>query len=155
MTRLVIGIGTYNRGDDAAGLAVAERVRAARLAGVVVKRLAGDQLGLLDAWAEDAEEPDAMYVVDAMCSDSPPGTIVRFDAVTPLESRFTHRGTHTFSLADVIELARALGELPEHLTGYGIEGGTFATGAPLSPEADAAIKDVTSRLIQELACAPG
>jgi hydrogenase maturation protease len=154
MTRLVIGIGTYNRGDDAAGLAVAEGVRAAGLPGVVVKQLAGDQLGLLDIWADKATEKDAVYLVDAMCSGSPPGTIARFNAVTPLGSRFTHRGTHTFSLADVIELARSLSELPEHLTGYGIEGATFAIGAPLSPQATEAIKDVTSKLLKELTCAP-
>jgi len=151
MTSLVIGIGTYNRGDDAAGLQVASRVGAACLPGVVVKQLAGDQLGLLDAWASS----DTVYVVDATCSGSPAGTVVRFDAVTPLESRFTHRGTHTFSLADVIELARSLGELPERLTGYGIEGACFDIGAPLSASAIQAVADVADRLIEELACAPG
>jgi hydrogenase maturation protease len=155
MTRLVIGIGTYNRGDDAAGLAVAEGVRNAGLPGVVVKQLAGDQLGLLDVWADKATQPDGVFVIDAMCSGSPAGTVARFDAATPLGSRFDHRGTHTFSLADVIELARSLSELPEHLTGYGIEGATFAIGAPMSPQAAKAVKDVTSRLIEELACAPG
>jgi len=155
MTSLVIGIGTYNRGDDAAGLAVAERVDAAGLPGVIVRRLAGDQLGLLDAWADDTSGSDPVYVIDAMCSGSPVGTIARFDAVTPLGTRFAHRGTHTFSLADVIELARALGELPEHLTGYGIEGACFDTGAPLSPSATMAVAEVASRLIEELACTPG
>jgi hydrogenase maturation protease len=62
---LVIGIGTgignADRGDDAAGLAVARLVRAAAPAGVTVLELDGDQLELLDARDGAAE----VYLVDA------------------------------------------------------------------------------------------
>jgi Ni,Fe-hydrogenase maturation factor len=53
---LVIGIGNPDRGDDAAGLAVARNVRAAAPAGVAVIELDGDQLALLDAWDGAAYE---------------------------------------------------------------------------------------------------
>ncbi len=145
-TRLVIGIGNHDRGDDAVGLAVAERIRAAAPLGVEIIMLDGDQLGLLDAWANAAE----VYVIDAVCSGSPPGTVFRFDAARPLPARFSHRGTHTFSLADVVELARALGTLPPHLTGYGIEGHRFDMGDPLSPETSKAVEIVAERLLREL-----
>jgi hydrogenase maturation protease len=85
---------------------------------VTVTELGGDQLALLDVW-EGAVE---VYVVDAICSGGDPGTVRRFDASFPLGDGFQHRGTHLFSLADVIELARALHRLPARLTGYGIEG---------------------------------
>jgi hydrogenase maturation protease len=150
-TTLVIGVGNYDRGDDAAGLAVAERIRAAHLPGVGVMELDGDQLGLLDAWANAAE----VYVVDAVCSGSPPGTIYRFDAARPLSNRFRHRGTHTFSLADVVELARVLGTLPPRLTGYGIEGRTFEIGAALSPETSGAVQAVANLLLRDLQELPG
>jgi hydrogenase maturation protease len=143
---LVIGIGNPDRGDDAAGLAVAGKVRAAAPAGISVIELGGDQLALLDAWDGDAD----VYVVDAVCSGGAAGTVYRFDAATPLGGDFSHRGTHLFSLADVIELARALGRLPARLTGFGIEGAGFELGAPLSPEAEAAVRNVAGQILDEL-----
>jgi len=144
---LVIGIGNPARGDDAAGLAVARRIREAAAPGdVTVTELAGDQLALLDAWTGARE----VYVIDAVCSGGTPGTVYRFDAAEPLTAHFWHRGTHTFSLADVIELARALGRLPARLTGFGIEGATFEPGVPLSPEVEAAVEAVTVLLLGEL-----
>ena len=143
---LVIGIGNPARGDDAAGLAVARRIRDAAPGDVTVAELAGDQLALLDAWTGARE----VYVIDAVCSGGTPGTVYRFDAAEPLTAHFWHRGTHTFSLADVIELARALGRLPARLTGFGIEGATFEPGAPLSPEVEAAVEAVTALLLGEV-----
>ena len=90
------------------------------------------------------------FVVDAVCSGGAPGTVYTFNAAQSLEARFRHRGTHTFSLADVIELARALDRLPAHLAGYGIEGAAFELGAGLSPEVEAAVEAVTGRLLAEL-----
>ena len=144
---LVIGIGNPTRGDDAAGLVVAGRIREAAAPGdVTVTELAGDQLALLDAWTGARE----VYLIDAVCSGGTPGTVYRFDAAEPLTARFWHRGTHTFSLADVIELGRALGRLPARLTGFGIEGAMFEPGAPPSPEVEAAVEAVTALLLREL-----
>jgi hydrogenase maturation protease len=145
--RLVIGVGNPDRGDDAAGLAVARAVRNAAPHDVSVRELDGDQLALLDAW-DDAGE---VYVVDAVCSGGRPGAICRFDGSHPLGGGFRQRGTHMFSLAEVIELGRALGRLPARLAGYGIEGATFALGAGLSPEAEAAAGVVADQILRELA----
>lgn len=143
---LVIGIGNPDRGDDAAGLAVASEVRAAAPAGTAVIELAGDQLALLDAWDGAAD----VYVVDAICSGASAGSVYRFDASVPLARDFSHRGTHLFSLADVIELARALGRLPARLRGFGIEGAGYELGAPLSPEAEAAVRTVAEQILHDL-----
>lgn len=144
---LVIGIGNPDRGDDAAGLVVARRIRAAtRPCEVTVRELVGDQLALLDEWTGATE----VYVVDAVCSGGTPGTVYKFDAADALTERFRHRGTHTFSLADVIELARALGRLPRRLAGFGIEGASFAIGDGLSPQAEAAVDEVTEVLLNDL-----
>jgi len=144
---LVIGIGNPDRGDDAAGLLVARRVREVTArSDVQVTELVGDQLGLLDAWTGARD----VYVIDAVSSGGPVGAVYRFDDVGSLDARFAHRGTHTFSLADVVALGQALGRLPEHLAGYGIEGGTFQVGAKLSPAVEAAVGIVTSLLSDEL-----
>ena len=69
-----------------------------------------------------------------------------------LAKQFAGRGykVDLFSLADVIELARALGQLPGQLTGYGIEGGSFAIGDGLSQEAAVAVDKVASLLLNDL-----
>jgi hydrogenase maturation protease len=143
---LLIGVGNADRGDDAAGLMVARRVAAAAPGGVTVTELSGDQLGLLDAWEGQSE----VWVTDAVCSGAAPGTMYRFDAATPLGAPLSRRGTHALSLADVIELARALGRLPGRLVGYGIEGAAFEPGAPLSSAVDAAARAVASQILREL-----
>jgi hydrogenase maturation protease len=76
--------------------------------------------------------------------------VVRFDSRCPLGARFQHRGTHTFGLADVIELARALDGLPSRLAGYGVEGAAFEFGTGLSPDVESAVQSVTSQLLREL-----
>jgi hydrogenase maturation protease len=145
---LVIGVGNPDRGDDAAGLEVAARVRAAVPAGIEVRELTGEPLALIDMWARSR----AVFLIDAVRSGGRPGDIYRFDAVAaPLDARFSHRGTHALGIADVIELARALECLPARLVGYGIEGGSFAAGSGLSPEAAAATRAVSARLLAELA----
>ena len=143
---LVIGIGNPDRGDDAVGLAVARRVRAAAPADVAVIELDGDQLALLDAWDGAAD----VYVVDATCSGAAPGSVIRFDASAPLGEDFSHRGTHLLSLADVIELARALDRLPARLRGFGIEGAAYDLGTPLSPEAERAARTVAEQIVLQL-----
>ena len=144
---LVIGIGTPDHGDDAAGLLVAERVRAAASPRTVtVRELVGDQLSLLDLWG-DARE---VYVIDAVRSGAPPGTVYRFDGADHLTSQFATTSTHAFGLADVIGLARALGELPVRLVGYGIEGALWKPGDPVSPQVMEAVGTVSRRLCLEL-----
>jgi hydrogenase maturation protease len=143
---LVIGIGNPDRGDDAVGLVVARRVRAAAPAEVAVIELDGDQLALLDAWEGAAD----VYVVDATCSGAEPGSVLRFDASAPLGEDFSRRGTHLFSLADVIELARALDRLPARVRGFGIEGAAYELGTPLSPAAELAARTVAEQIVREL-----
>jgi len=144
---LVIGIGTPDHGDDAAGLLVAERVRAvASPRTVTVRELVGDQLGLLDLWAGARE----VYVIDAVRSGGPPGAVYRFDGAERLTPHFANKSTHAFSLADVIELARAMDRVPPRLIGYGIEGTRWGLGDLVSAPVMAAVAALTRRLCLEL-----
>jgi hydrogenase maturation protease len=121
MTALVIGVGNPWRRDDGAGPAVAAKVGGAS---------ADDPLRLLDLWAGAAY----VIVVDASSSGASPGTVRRFDAAAaPLPAAVLRACTHLFGVPDAIELARALGRLPERLEVYTIEGAEFGHGAELSP----------------------
>ena len=106
---LVIGIGNTYRGDDAAGLAVAEWLRATAPPDVEVVRHEGEPISLLEEW----DQVPVVYLVDAMTSGAEPGNVCRFDAADgPLTARFRPRGSHALGVADAIELGRALGRLP-------------------------------------------
>ncbi len=145
--KVVIGVGNPHRGDDGAGLAVAERLAARRPAGVDVLRSGGEPASLLDAW----RGRERVVVVDATSGAGPPGTIHRFDAGrSPLPVSLRHASTHSFGLAAAVELARVLGRLPPRLVVYGIEGRAFEPGASLSPEVETAVEDVVARLLREV-----
>lgn len=143
---VVIGIGNSERGDDAAGRAVAQRLTGMLSRGVeVVER---EQATALLAAIDGAA---AVFVVDACASGAPAGTIHRFDAtMARLPDLAFAPSTHSLGLTAAIELARALGELPAHCIVYAIEGGSFDVGAPLSPPVSEAIVEVAQRLYTEV-----
>ncbi len=147
---LVVGLGNRYRRDDGAGLAVAARVRAASLPGVAVDELEGEPISLIDAW----DGARLVYLADAVSSGGEPGAVYRCDAASGLPPEpLRHRGTHAFSVADVVELGRALGRLPPRLIIYGIEGAEFGAGTGLSPKVEHAVGAVATRLVSELAVA--
>jgi hydrogenase maturation protease len=59
--------------------------------------------------------------------------------------------THALDPAQAIELARALGRLPARLVVWGVEGRSFALGAPPSAAVLAGIERLIERLTAELA----
>jgi hydrogenase maturation protease len=140
---LVIGVGNQLRGDDGAGLRVAELLTAR---GVEAVRCDGEPIELLDLWASRP----AAIVVDAVPGTSP-GRIWRLDAAAgELPAAFAERtSTHLIGLAEVIELGRSLGRLPTELTVIGIEGADFGLGRRLSAAVERAAAEVTSTLAAE------
>jgi hydrogenase maturation protease len=148
---VVVGVGNELRGDDAVGLAVARRLRG-RLPDVVeLVECEQEPSRLLDAWAG----ADVAFVVDAAGSGGEPGTIFRFDAsAEPVPARVFRSSTHAFGVGEAVELARALGRLPERIVVYGVEGSDFTAGAPLSAEVAAAVELVAARVEEEL-CTSG
>jgi hydrogenase maturation protease len=140
---ILIGVGNRWRGDDGAGLAVARRVRELAPDGVEVREVEGDATALVDAWS-GAEH---VVVIDAAESGAVPGTIQRFDArAQPLPVRSLRSSTHAFGVSDAVELARALGRLPDRLEVYAIEGESFVAGARLSPCVEAAVAELAGEL---------
>ncbi len=128
---LVVALGNELRGDDAVGLEIARRLRGVR---VIVSE--AEPTGLLD----ELEGADPLVLVDAARGGGAPGTVYRIDlAAEQLPAELFKGSTHHFSLADTVELARALGRLPERAYVVAVEGACFDTGAALSPEVEAAI----------------
>jgi hydrogenase maturation protease len=148
---IVVGVGNRLRGDDAAGLAVIDRLRTAGLPdGVRIVEREGEAVALIDEW-EAAEE---VIVVDAVRSGAPAGTVHRVDALAaPLPAAFARTSSHAFGIAETIELARALGRLPGRLEVYGIEGTEFGAGRELGPVVRRAGERLAAELTSRLGAA--
>jgi hydrogenase maturation protease len=143
---LVIGLGHPDRGDDALGTLVADRLSERAPAGVSVLAL-GETAHLLDVIGG----ADTVVIVDAALSGAPPGTIHRFDAhAAALPQAMFAMSTHAMGLAEAIELARALDLLPDRCIVYAVEGASFDLGRPLSPAVAAAVDDVIARVLDEV-----
>jgi hydrogenase maturation protease len=147
MRTVLIGIGNPLRGDDAAGVAVAERLRAAAPAGITVVACDAEPSRLIEAW----EGADSVVLVDAVASGAGPGTLHRFDAsAEPIEARALRSSTHAIGLAETIELARALGKLPPRVVVHGIEGASFEAGVPLTPAVEEAVGRLADLIVEEI-----
>ena len=101
----------------------------------------------MEAW-RGAEN---VVVVDAVRSGAAPGTLHRLDAhERPLPSQFFNYSTHAFSVAEAVEMSRALDQLPPHLSVYGIEGKDFAAGEGLSVEVEAGARKAVEQILKEI-----
>jgi hydrogenase maturation protease len=144
---VVIGVGNLYRRDDAAGIVVARHLRQEAPGHVTVMELEGEPTALLEAW----KEAHAVVLIDAVFSGAEAGTLHRLDAQAGAIPRELFRySTHAVTVAEAIELARALGRLPPKLVVYGIEGKDFTTGVGLSPEVEGRVDELAERVLREL-----
>jgi hydrogenase maturation protease len=145
--RLVIGIGNADRGDDTVGRLVARLLKGRLPADVAVLEHDGETTGLL----EELESADTAYLIDAAVSDSTAGAVRRFDCtVAALPADALQVSTHGLGLAEAIELARALEQLPARCVVFAIEASTVGTGSAVSGEIRAAAEAVAERIAEEL-----
>lgn len=144
---VVIGLGNKYRGDDAAGPALVERVRAANPGAVSYHDVAGDALALVDLW----DGADWAVVLDVAVSGAPAGRLHRMEAASGVLPKDLGRcSTHGFGLSEVVALARTLGRLPGRLVVYAVEGACFDSGAGLSQQVQAALDPAARRVCQEI-----
>jgi hydrogenase maturation protease len=144
---VVIGIGNPLRGDDAAGVAVADRLRPRVPTGVEVVACSEEPSRLMEAW----DGAESLVLVDTVSSGAEPGTLHRFEAgEVAVPARTFRSSTHAIGIADTIELARALGRLPQRVRVYGVEAGGFATGTPLTPAVETAVEALVHVVLNDL-----
>ncbi len=140
----IIGCGNLDRGDDAAGVMVARRLR---VLGIDADEQSGDSVSLMDSW----QGFETVIVVDALCSDHAPGEVRIWDAcASPLPKAALQCSTHALGLYEAVELARTLDRLPDKLLIYGIEGKQFAPGARPSAEVEKAVESVAQHIVELL-----
>ena len=142
---LVIGIGNDHRGDDGAGLAVAARLEAQGYAPVA--RCQGDLTTLMELWRGH----DHVRLVDMVrLENGNPGAIHRFDLSGTALPYTVACSSHGLSVAQAVELARALGELPVSIELIGIVGARTDAGAPMTKPVAAAVEVAACELLEGL-----
>lgn len=135
----IIGIGNPDRGDDAAGLVAAEKLRAWLPDAVAVHQHTGDGASLMLLW----EPNDDVVLIDAVTSGAAPGTVHRRDLLRdPFPRGMRTQTTHAFGVEEAVELARALHRLPASLRLIGIEAQDFTIGQGLSEAVRRAVGEV-------------
>jgi hydrogenase maturation protease len=143
---LIVGIGNIYRNDDGVGIRVARELAPHVPPRVEVKEGSGEGTALLEMWKGFR----SVFLTDALRSGAPAGTIRRFDLNEKrLPTESMRHSDHAFGVAEAVELARALDELPLRLILYGIEGQNFNAGDRLSPAVEKAIAIVVSQLLRE------
>lgn len=144
---LVIGVGNEYRKDDGAGLLAARNLKPRVGGDVSVLEQSGEAAALMESFSG----ADRVILIDAVQSGKAPGTVHCFEAGdAPLPAKLFRCSTHAFGVAESVELARALHQLPGQVTLYGIEGKDFASGVGLSPEVDRAVQKLCEQLTREL-----
>ena len=144
---LVIGIGNADRGDDAAGIEVARRLRTRGRQDARVCECGGSAACLLESW----QGRTRVILVDAASGAGRAGTVRRYEAHRkPLPTGLLHTSTHSWGVAEAIEIARVLGQLPAEVVVYAIEGKTFFPGRHLSPPVRRAVDRVEKRILRDL-----
>jgi len=133
-------------GDDAVGPVVLDRLAGRVKETIVLVESVGDATHLLDTWRDTR----LAVVVDAVVSGCVPGTVHRIDGLAGLPASWRSASTHLVGVAEAIELARAIGVLPDELVVYGIEIGEVEPGVTLSQEVEAAADRAVEALAIEL-----
>lgn len=127
----VVGIGNEYRRDDGVGIFIARSLRKRQMPNAAIQEHQREATGLIEQWRDFK----TVILVDAVSSGAAPGTIHRF-VIPPdeLPKSIFYASTHTFGIADCLELARTLNQLPSRVVVYGIEGRDFQMGVGISKE---------------------
>lgn len=145
--KLIIGIGNEFRGDDAAGLIAADMLRGKSIEDVTVKTCVREGSALLLLW----DGYHDVVLIDAVMSGSKPGTVTIIDLQSPEVDEQRYRAsTHSFSILEAVKLAGYVGNVPQKLRLYAIEGSNFSMCIALSPEVRAAVHAVVEMITAEL-----
>jgi hydrogenase maturation protease len=135
----IIGCGNPDRGDDGAGVLVAQRLREE---GLDAETHIGDSLALIEAWRSAGD----VIVVDAVVTGALAGTVHVWGGRPPRVPASPPVSSHGLDIGKTIELAEALDRLPARLRVFGIEGQQFDHGSNISPEVECAIASVVRRI---------
>ena len=137
---LVAGLGHPDRGDDAAGLVVADLVAELHLPFTAVRSSTTGLLGLID----EVATAERLLVVDAVLTGAPAGTVVLLHR-TEIAAAGAAFSSHGLDLAAEFALLDVLGRLPRDAWVLGVEIASVDAGTGLSPQVAATLDHLVAR----------
>jgi hydrogenase maturation protease len=145
----LIGIGNLWRGDDGAGIVLAERIRNESLPGLDVILHQGDGASLITLW----EGIDRVILVDAVCGQGAAGRLLRFDLNKEiLPEDIFPVSTHSLGIPEALQIVKTLHlPLPPSFLLFGITGERFDWGAKPSFDIVALGETFLNRIKGEMA----
>ncbi len=144
---IVIGVGNEFRHDDGIGPAVVSRLRRHGLPGVRLAVADGEPVRLIELWSGAR----FAVVVDAARAEPPcPGRIHRITWASALGTADPGGSSHGLGLGDAVELAGALGRLPDELVVFAVEPADLSIGSGLSPLVRNAVPKVAEAIVDEV-----
>jgi hydrogenase maturation protease len=147
MATIIIGMGNPVLSDDSVGVKIAQELQR-RLAGdngITAVELHTGGMRLVETMAGY----DRAFVIDAIVSGEPAGTIHKLNLADLPKTRFAH-SSHDGNLGVAFEFARAVGlRLPSEIRIWAIEAADVATfGEKLTPFVERAAAQVTGEVLR-------
>ena len=144
---VIIGIGHPDRGDDALGLIVIDKLKPHLPPEIVTKKCLGDLAQLIEYF----EAYPTIFLVDAMVTEAEAGTLHAFgnQDITSISTQ-CRSSTHAFDLGQTLALAKNLGIEMKDIRLFGIEAEQFEHGQPLSSKVTAQIDNLISTILMAL-----
>lgn len=142
---IIVGVGNPYRGDDGAGWAVIDGLKKRLNSNIELLKQKGDIAEIIDIFSTHP----CVYLVDA-CSSQAVHSWQRIDVlVQPIQEKHSLTSTHGFSIAQAVSLAKNLGQLPNKLILYAINGDHYAMSDVLSPSVKQSIDHVINEILNE------
>lgn len=149
---LVLGLGNILCSDDGLGVVAVASLRRRYEIPSDVEVLDGGTLGL--ALLSHISERDDVILVDAICADGPPGSLVRLEGDEVAPAVRDRLSVHQVGVADLLDALRLLGAYPRRLVLVGLVPETLELQVARSPAVEARIPQLVDRVVEE-ACRMG
>ena len=145
---LVLGLGNILLGDDGLGAAALARIEASYElpAGMRLEDGGTLGLGLLGLLAE----AERVILVDAVRTDSPPGTLVRLDGDDVMPAVRDRLSPHQVGVAELLDTARLIGCYPATVTLIGLVPENIDLGLARSPAVAANLDKLVEAIVREV-----
>ncbi len=145
---LVLGLGNVLLGDDGLGAAAVARLERSYRTPPGVHLEDGGTLGL--SLLGLLAEADRLILVDAVRTESPPGTLVRIDGEDVMDAVRERLSPHQIGVADLLDAARLIGCYPTTVTLLGLVPETIDLSVVRSRAIDASLDELVEAIVREV-----